>query len=75
MASHKNVFLGGIMGAVTALLVSVAVVVAWPGAGPTVPPKPTAVILPADSPTPIPVLSFPATTPTPYQSIGAFGGE
>jgi hypothetical protein len=75
MSGRKNIVLGAVMGAITALVVSVAVVVAWPGAGPTVPPKPTAVILPADSPTPIPVLSFPATTPTPYQSIGAFGGE
>jgi hypothetical protein len=69
-----NVILGAFLGVVAAFVLAVAVVVAWPGTGTTVPPRPTAVILPTESPTPVPVVTqAPIVTPTPFHSIAPFG--
>jgi hypothetical protein len=75
MSGRSSIVLGALFGALSATVLAIAVVMAWPGAGITVPPKPTAVVLPTETPTPIPVLTpTPATTPTPFQSIAPFGG-
>ena len=69
-----NVILGAFLGVVAAFVLAVAGVVAWPGTGTTVPPRPTAVILPTESPTPVPVVTqAPIVTPTPFHSIAPFG--
>jgi hypothetical protein len=76
MSGRLNIVLGAVLGGVSALLLVVAVVVAWPGTTPTVPPRPTAIILPADTPTPLPVATpTPITSATPYQSIAPFGDQ
>jgi hypothetical protein len=75
MSRRSNIILGAVAGALSAIVLAIAVVAAWPGAGITVPPKPTPVVLPTETPTPIPVLTpTPAVTPTPFQSIAPFGG-
>jgi hypothetical protein len=75
MSGRKNVVLGAVTGVLAALVVSIAVVIAWPGSAVTVPPRPTAVILPTDTPTPIPSATpVPSITPTPLPSIGPIGG-
>ena len=76
MSGRLNLVLGAFLGAVASLLLVVAVVVAWPGSGPTVPPRPTAVVLPMETPTPLPVITpTPVTSATPFQSIAPFGDQ
>jgi hypothetical protein len=78
MAGRVYLIAGALAGVATALVVALAIVVAWPGTVTNVPPRPTAMILPAETPTPTPV-----STPTPSGglvagpsgSIAPFGGD
>ncbi len=74
MFSKTNVLLGTVAGLAATLLLAVAVVVAWPSSTITVPPKPTAVVMATDSPTPYPTIT-PYNTASPSASIGAFGDQ
>lgn len=79
MSNRMSVILGAVTGVVAALVLAAAVVMAWPGVNPKIPTPPTAVILPTDSPTPLPVIT-PAPSATisiagPSQSIAPFGDQ
>jgi len=66
MFARIHLIVGALAGVATALVVALAVIVAWPGTSIAVPAKPTAMILPSDTPTPLPVI-----TPTPTANTGA----
>ena len=74
-----NLVLGALAGVLATLLIAVAVVVAWPGASPVVPAKPTAVVIATETPPPRPVRTPPPfnTTPLvgPSHSIAPFGDQ
>jgi photosystem II stability/assembly factor-like uncharacterized protein len=75
MIARMNIVAGVLAGIAVALLVAVAVVVATPGATPNVPPRPTLVVLPTETPTPLPVVTAPPSQGPiiPGQSIAPFG--
>jgi hypothetical protein len=79
MSNRMSLILGAITGVVAALILAAAVVMAWPGVNPTIPDRPTAVILPTASPTPLPVITAaPSATISiagPSQSIAPFGDQ
>ncbi len=79
MSNRMSLLLGAVSGIVAALVLAVAVVVAWPGVNPAIPPRPTAVILPTNSPTPLPLITAaPSATiqiAGPSQSIAPFGDQ
>ena len=79
MQGRKHILYGALSGVGAAVLVIVLMIALWPGVTPALPPRPTALVLPSDTPTPAPV-----ATPTPNQSaavagptesIGAFGDQ
>jgi hypothetical protein len=79
MSNRMSLILGAITGVVAALLLAAAVVMAWPGVNPPLPERPTAVIQPTASPTPLPVIT-PAPSATisiagPSTSIAPFGDQ
>ena len=79
MSNRMSVALGAVTGVLAALLVAVAIVVAWPGVTPAAPARPTPVIIPTDTPTPLPVITAaPSGTiqiGAPTQSIAPFGDQ
>ena len=79
MSNRMSLALGAVAGVAAALVLAVAVVVAWPGVTPAVPARATAVILATDSPTPLPVITAaPSGTiqiAGPSQSIAPFGDQ
>ncbi len=79
MSNRMSLVLGAFTGVLAALLVAVAVVMAWPGVTPATPVPPTPVILPTDTPTPLPVITAaPSGTiqiGVPSQSIAPFGDQ
>lgn len=76
MFGRMQLVFGALAGVVTALVVAIAVVVAWPTSSPTVPPKPTAVVMASHAPS-----SGASASPTPFNTakpsatIGAFGDQ
>jgi hypothetical protein len=79
MSNRMSLVLGAFAGVVAALVIAGAVVMAWPGVTPVIPARPTAVYLPTDTPTPLPVITVaPSATiqiAGPSQSIAPFGDQ
>jgi hypothetical protein len=78
MFNRWNLVLGAVAGVLAAIALAVVVVVAWPGVTPAQPARPTAIVLPTDSPTPLPVVTATPTTggvAEPSTSIAPFGDQ
>ena len=76
MFGRMQLILGALAGVVTALVIAIALVVAWPTSKPVVPHKPTAIVLPSDGPSTAPVVSpTPFSTAKASPTIGAFGDQ
>ena len=78
MFERMNLLFGAVAGVVAALVVAVVVIIALPGATINVPAKPTAVILPQDTPTPLPLVTAAPSginVVQPSTSIAPFGDQ
>jgi len=79
MLGRMYLLVGALLGIVVALVVAVAVVLALPDTATSLPPKPTPVILPQDTPTPLPLVTLrPSGAPEvaiPSASIAPFGDQ
>ncbi len=79
MSNRMSVALGAVTGVFAALILALVLVATWPGVTPATPARPTAVIIPTDSPTPLPVITAaPSGTiqiGVPSQSIAPFGDQ
>jgi hypothetical protein len=79
MLARMNLIIGAVAGVVAALVVAVVVIIALPGATVNVPPKPTPVVLPQDTSTPLPIVTIrPSGAPDvviPSASIAPFGDQ
>jgi hypothetical protein len=79
MEERKHVLYGAVSGVGASLLVILLLIVFWPGVTPALPSRPTAMILPSETPTAVPAAT---ATPNnsaqiagPSESIGAFGDQ
>jgi hypothetical protein len=78
MFGRLSLVFGAVAGVVAALLVAAVVIIALPGATINVPQEPTAVILPQDTPTPLPVATpepSGVNVVQPSTSIAPFGDQ
>ena len=79
MLGRMYLLFGALAGVLAALIVAVVVIIALPAATTNMPPKPTPVILPQDTATPLPVVTLrPSGAPNvalPSTSIAPFGDQ
>jgi hypothetical protein len=79
MLGRMYLVAGALAGVVAALVVALVVIVALPAATTNLPPKPTPVILPQDTATPLPIVTLrPSGAPDialPSASIAPFGDQ
>jgi hypothetical protein len=68
MDERKHILYGALSGVGASILVILLVIVFWPGVTPNLPPRPTAMLLPTETPT-----APPSPTPTPNTSAAVAG--